>query len=53
MGSGGGATHPKMEGLNILRAYLSLVLGHGGGVWTSLDSSLAMRQVRVFFSVKC
>lgn len=31
-GDGGGATHSKGEGLNVLRAYLSLVLGHSGGV---------------------
>ena len=28
--------------MNIVRAYLSLVLGHGGGVRPSLDSSVAL-----------
>ena len=32
VGKSGGEAHSNKEGLNILRAYFSLVLGHGGGV---------------------
>lgn len=37
-----GVTHSKKEGLNILRSYLSLVLGHSGGARRALDLSLAV-----------
>lgn len=48
---GGGVIHSNQEGLkNILRSYLSLVLGHGGGARLALDSSLAVCRYFSFFS---
>jgi hypothetical protein len=49
---GGGVAHSNREGLNILRAYFSLILGHGGGVRRSLDLSLKVCRCLVCFCVK-